>query len=301
MFVQGAVEEETYCSGRISKIESSGNDITFKGVEHLLKIPKHLIVDLETLVLNNLDADFPEDTLYVALSHLIQQVPRLKCLDLSHTLVADEASPLINSLTDHNSLEELLLHDTAIGVDGCQPLLSSMSLKKLDIGGNELPSEAVEVIIRGLHHNITLTELDMRDTHFSPQNSILLASMLKTNQTLVELILGHFEHDRPWNYEGCNMNSDGACQLAHALCTNNTLQNLHLCVNPFGIKAAAAFSEMLNKNKSLKKLELHVVGEDGSQKLIDSLESNKGVKDMHFNKWYHSFYDRSAVDNWAEV
>ena len=95
MFAQGAVEEKTYCRGRISVIESSGNDITFKGVEHLLSIPRHLIEDLEMLVLNNLDLEFPKETLYVAFAHLIQHVPHLKCLDLSHILVADSISPLI--------------------------------------------------------------------------------------------------------------------------------------------------------------------------------------------------------------
>ena len=196
-----------------------------------------------------------------------------------------------------------MLHDTAIDVNECQALsklLSSMNLKKLDISANELCSEAVEVIICGLHHNITLKELDMRDTHFSLKNSVLLASMLKTNQTLFELILGHYEHN-PFNYEEeCYMNSDGACKLAHALCTNNTLQKLHLCVNPFGVKAAAVFSDMLIKNKSIKELKLHVVGKHGGQKLIDSLENNTAVENLFYDKGYHSFDDGNA-DNWAKV
>ena len=48
------------------------------------------------------------------------------------------------------------------------------------------------------------------------------ATMLRTNQTLVDLNLGH-----------SNIDSGGACQLASALCANDTLQSMYLQNNPF--------------------------------------------------------------------
>ena len=221
-------------------------------------------------------------------------MPHLKKLNLSFNLNIGQGGtvPLMTSLTAHNSLEELLLDMTGIGVEDCQALSellsSSTSLKELiDISHNYLPPEAVELIISGLHHNTTLEKLDMRGSHFSLQNTISLASVLRTNHTLVYLNLGH-----------CNIDSDGACQLASALCTNNTLRKLYLEDNPIGVKGATAFAEMLLKNKSLKVLDLldDSIGEEGTQKLIDSLKHNTTVEQLVLHEKYKSSITSSGTN-----
>ena len=247
MLVRGAVEEETKCTGGISVINLGEKDITSEGVKHLLKFPKQLIDKLEKLNLcdNKLDSES-----CAALAHLIPHMPHLKTLKLScnPNIGQGGAVPLIRSLTTHNSLEKLRLGMTGIGVEDCQALIellsSSTSLKKLNTGyasidlfddysDNEvLPPEAVELIISGLQHNTTLEWLNVSDSHFSLQNTISLASVLRTNHTLVRLCLVQ-----------CNIDSDGACQLASALCTNNTLTVLLLGENPLGVKGAAAIAK----------------------------------------------------------
>ena len=199
-----------------------------------------------------------------ALTHLIPHVPHLKVLDLSDNLNIGhgEAVPLIASLSAHNSLEELLLLGTGIGVEDCQALSEllslSTSLKVLATAFHQDP-EAVELIISGLHRNISLKTLIMRGSHFSIQNTISLASVLRTNHILDDL-----------NLQQCEIDSDGACQLASALCTNDTLEKLNLGDNPIEDKGAAAFAEMLLKNKSLKYLWLQEgsVSEKGAQKSL---------------------------------
>ena len=223
MLVRGAVEEETHCTGGISEIRFSINDITSKGVKHLFNFPKQMINKLETLTLRQNKLDSESCTTCV---HLIPHMPHLKIIRLSDNPIGQGGTvPLMTSLTAHNSLEELLLEQTRIGVEDCQALSEllslSTSLKELDISDNYLPPEAVKLIISGLHHNTTLERLIMYESHFSLQNTISLASVLRTNHTLVGLNLGY-----------CNIASDGACQLASALCTNDTLQEskelLHL-------------------------------------------------------------------------
>ena len=80
---------------------------------------------------------------------------------------------------------------------------------------------------------------------------------LQTNHTLVYL-----------NLAGCDMDSDGACQLASELCTNYTLQTLFLGENQ---------------------------GEEDIQKLIDSLTHNTTVKELHLPRKYKSSIDSSRV------
>ena len=267
MLVRGAVEEETHCTGGISEIDLSKN-ITSEGVKHLLKFPKQIINKLETLTLrhSNLNSEF-----CAVLAHLIPHVPHLKKLDLSENANIGQGGtvPLITSLTAHNSLEELWLGMTRLGVEDCRALSellsSSTSLKELDIGGNNLCPEAVELIISGLHHNTTLEELDMSNSHFSLQNTISLASVLRTNHTLVYL-----------NLDTCHINSDGACQLASALCTNDTLQKLVLWRNPSGGEGTAAFAEMLTTNHTLVDLTLADcdIDSDGACQLASALCTN---------------------------
>ena len=127
----------------------------------------------------------------------------------------------------------------------------------------------------------------MRGSHFSLQNTISLASVLRTNQTLVYLDL-----------EQCNIDdSDGGCQLACALCTNDTLQMLNLGCNPIGVEGATKFAELLLHNTSLKVLAIrhNSIREEGTQKLIDSLTCNSTMKILALPMKYESS-SNSAVD-----
>ena len=290
MLVRGTMEEETHCTGGIAKLLLSRNDIT-SGVKHLSSFPKQLINKLKVLSFreNKLDSES-----CATLADLIPLVPHLKVLHFSNNpnIGPGGAVSLITSLTACNSLEELLLYETGIGVEDCRALSellsSSTHLRDFQIWNNSLPPEAVELIISGLHHNTTLKSLNMCGSHFSLQNTISLASVLRTNHTLVYL-----------NLERCNIDSDGACQLASALCTNDTLHKLYLQYNPIGVEGANAFAEMLLKNKSLKALSLRddSIGEEGTWKLIDSLTHNTTMKQLELHEKYKQSFASSRVDS----
>ena len=83
----------------------------------------------------------------------------------------------------------------------------------------------------------------MRGSHFSSQNTISLASALRTNNTRINLNLRH-----------CYNDSAGACQLASALCTTVTLQELTLEHNPVGMRGATIVAKLLFRNKSSTEL-----------------------------------------------
>ena len=272
MFMQGAVEEETHCTGGLSEMDLSENDITTDGA---VKLCRHY---------NKLHSESCAPT-----AHLIPHMPHLKTLYLSDNpnIGRGGAVSLITSLT---AIEVLWLDKTGIGVEDCRALSkllsSSKSLKDLNTANNDLASGAVELIISGLRHNTTLERLYMHDSLFSNfQTNISLASVLRTNRTLVYL-----------NLRQCNIDSKGAWQIANALSANNTLQTLILQNNPIGVEGATAFAEMLLKNKSLKKLDLRddSIGEEGTQKLIDSLTHNTTVT-LYFPKRYKSSISSSGV------
>ena len=99
--------------------------------------------------------------------------------------------------------------------------------------------------------------------------------------------------------EDSNIDSDGACHLASALCTSDTQQKLYLMHNPIGLKGATAFDEMLLKNKSLKKLDLRddSIGEEGAQKFTDSLTHNTTIEMLKLPEKYKLFIASSGVDS----
>ena len=276
MLMRGAVEEETHCTGGISEIDLWINDITSEGMKHLLGFPKQSMKKLKALNLcyNKLDSES-----CISLACLVTHVPHLKHLNLSNNLNIGRGGtvPLITSLTIHNSLEELKLDGTGIGVEDCQALSellsSSTTLKLLDISGNPL---LPELIISALHHKTTLKWLNMGGLYFSLQNTISLASVLGTNHTLVHLDLAL-----------CKIDSDRACQLASAVCTNDTLQKLHLGHNPIGVKGATAFAEMLRMNHTLVDLTLYSCNtdSDGACQLASALCTNDTLQklDLRYN------------------
>ena len=334
MFIQGISVEETDCTGWISEMSVYllHDDYTSnsEGMKHLLSLPKQLINKMKVLNLNHNGLD---SECYAALARFISQMPDLKILNLDMDLEIDS-----------------FLLDKVVGVEDCEALskvlssLISTSLKELSISDCSLPPESVEQVISGLHHaNTTLEKFCMCYPHFSFQITNVLASVLKTNHTLVGLELACFNSgidscqlasalcrndtlqrlqltNNPigvrgadafaemlrtnhtlvnLQLEGCNIYPNGACQLASALCKNDTLQEFSMS-GRIGSKGAAAFAEMLLKNKSLKVLEFPYdddsIGEEGTQKLIDSLEHNTTLETLKLCAEYKSFI-AGSVDN----
>ena len=328
MFVQGISVEETDCTGGISEMSVNliHDDYTSnsEGMKHLLSLPKQLINKMKVL---NLDHNGLDSESYAALARFISRMPDLKRLDLNADVDGEVHSFLL---------------DEVLGVEDCEALsrllssLISTSLKEFNISDFSLPPEAVEQVISGLHHaNTTLEKFCMYYPHFTLQITNLLASALRTNHTLVGLELACFNSgidscqlatalctndtlqklqliNNPIGIRGadafaemlrtnhtlvnlqleeCNIYPDGACQLASALCKNDTLQEFSMSGRS-GFKGAAAFAEMLLKNKSLKVLKFPYdddsIGEEGTQKLIDSLEHNTTLETLKLSGKYKS-------------
>ena len=286
-FVQGirTVEDNTQFTGSISEINLSDNDITCKGIKQLLDIPKCLIRKLETLDVSH-NQQNPQ--FYEVLSKLISETPDLKTFNLNgignpESMMRGDVicSEFLTSLTGLRSLEDLNLVWTGISKDPkeCQALCRLLSppttLRKLCV--SHLPCESVEQIINQLDGNTTLEGLYMADSCFSLKACNSLALALRRNHPLVDL-----------NLRRCSINSDGACQIASALCTNDTLQTLWLEGNPIEAVAAAEFAKMLGENKSLKQLNLqrNPIGEEGTLILVDSLEHNTSLEKLYLYEGY---------------
>ena len=253
MLVRGAMEGEGKRRGHISVMDVGDNVITSTGLNQLLKIP---------------------------------ELMKLRKLDLSgNRLGRGGAVSLLNSPLVHN-LEELSLAETGIGVEDCQALSkllsSSPTLQRLNISGNALPPEAVELIITGLKNNTALKVLDIAGSHFRVQNCTSLASLTQPPRHL--------------DLQYCHIDDEGAIEVAKLL-NQNTLTELLLKGNPISANGARVFAENLFYNTSMVILGLECVsiGLEGTQKLIDSLSRNTTLRKLWLLGEYESSVRTSAA------
>ena len=169
----------------------------------------------------------------------------------------------------HNTFKSLTLDMAGIRLPECAALaqwLSSptCSLVVLNIGGNDLTSEATGLIITNLYQNCTLRVL-----HISESKITLLTTVFCL--PLVTLDLG-----------SCNIGPEGACEIAGALRSNTALEYLDLSFNPIEDRGATALADMLPHNKTLKTLLLHQASltAQGTKELLQSLQHNDTLSEL---------------------
>ena len=268
-------------TGYISYADFSYNDITTKHMrmQSFVSIPPHILQGMRML---NLSGNKLDGRAYDLLAKVVPSMARLEVLWLVDNLIGSGgAVEMIKSLSG-SGVKELWLYNTGIGGPDCEALSellqSTHLLDLLHIDQNNLSSESVASIITGLSHNNSLRTLDISDSHFSMANRLHLSSLLREHSkcTLTDLRL-----------RDCH-SSEGAVELATALCKNTTLRELNLSGNPIGEHAngVTAVATMLVENKSLTSLWLedcHISGQ-GAGELAAALYKNLTLQHLTLNR-----------------
>ena len=305
MLVRGAVEGEAKHSGYVSAVDIRGNEITSAGFNQLLKIPELLklrklklsrnplgrggaIPLLKSPLVDNLEELALADTeIGIDDCHALSELLKIKRLNLSNNpLGRGGAIPLLLKSPLVDNLEDLRLDKTGIGLEDCHALSELLSsspiLQSISIAGNDLPPEAVELIITGLQHNTMFEQLDISGSKFNLHNCISLASVTWPPGRLI--------------LEDCGIDDEGAIELGR-LIDQNTVTVLYLWGNRISAKGATTIAEMLPRNTSLRELDLRCqsIGLEGTQKLIDSLSQNSTLRKLCLRGRYRSSVETSEV------
>ena len=205
----------------------------------------------------------------------------LEYLDLSRNsnIGRGGAVNLITSLTKFSTIRKLHLRQTGIGFEDSKTLsellATSKYMKVLDISGNNLSSDSVQLIVDGLSHNTSLERLGMYNSNFNSENVIHLASVMSVNARLKELDISVVH---------CGIQSSDSVYLAKALEENTTtqLQALWLGGNPIGSEGAVAFADLLATSKSLAELYMSYcdIQKEGAVALASMLKKNQCLKKL---------------------
>ena len=283
LFCQGcAAPGGTGCRGYISHANFIINDITSKSIQSFVSIPPHILQNMRVLWLNCNELDRSACDL---VAKVVPSMYRLEELCLSNNQIGSGGAVEVIKALCGSGVKELWLDNTGIGEPDCEALCellkSSHSLQHLDIQLNNFSSESVASILTGLSHNSSLTTLNIMNSHFSMANVDSLASVLKDHSKCALTKL---------NLRDCHISSEGAVELAAALCKNSTLKRLYLSHSPIGVEGAFSMSDMLQHNTSLEDLHLcdDTVGEVGVHQLISSLKHNQTLREMWLPEKYKS-------------
>ena len=282
LFCQGcAAPGRSKCTGHISTANFSFNDVTSKSIQSFVNIPPDVLQATRELFLNN---NRLCKSACDCLPKALLSLSRLERLYLGANLIRSGGAVEVIKALCGSGVKELLLYNTGIAEPDCETLCellkSSHSLQHLDISDNNLSSESVANIITGLSHNSSLTNLNVSNSHFSMANVDSLVSVLKDHPKKCTLT---------WLYlRDCHISSEGAVELAAALCENTTLKHLDLSHNSIGehVDGANAVAKVLVENKTLTELNLQEchISSEGAVELAAALCKNSILKDLNLNR-----------------
>ena len=159
----------------------------------------------------------------------------------------------------------------------------NQSLKSLDLTGNGIDGDSMEILKEGLLRNGSLTHLKLDFNPIGDRGVAHLADALTVNERLSELHLFRV-----------NITPIGAEALAKALEVNRGLQMLETTYNAIGDRGVAAFARALTVNTTLKRLfsPVNGAGEDGIVEFARRLPEMRGLEGLSLGM----LLDDRAVD-----
>ncbi len=136
-------------------------------------------------------------------------------------------------------------------------MCSSQYLESLDVSDNSLSSDSVHILFSGLQQNssldiglkdklirnCSLKKLNLSGNLLGDSEVTYLGKELETNKTITKLEL-----------QSCSMTTIGGAALASSLMINSTIEVLDISRNSLGGGPIQKFSELLQRNKTLKSL-----------------------------------------------
>ena len=267
-----------------------------ENIELLRNLPLSGIRNL-TLSYCGLDGD----SLKVLGHTIIPGMDSLECLNINNNPVGTgDMVELLQILSMVKSLHTLNLRELTLHCDDIRALAPRVapqegSLRKLIIGSYKMEAAAVEKMLTMLFAESSLQSLSLYDI-IDLQLSIrtdYFEELLEKNPNLQTLQLLR-----------CNRRLITMC--AKALCKNTILENFHVTDSVIEKDITDVLSEVLRKNKSLKKLNFAKtsygirtrgsIDKDGAAVLIDALQYNQTLQKMTLPYKLKSTFEFSIAD-----
>ena len=200
-------------------------------------------------------------------------------LQIEYPDLTNKTGPYKTTVSSNNSISDA----------GAEALTQALlhhncTLTRLDLLKSSISDAGAVALAQALHHNSTLTRLDLSKNSIGDAGAVALAQALHHNSTLTRLDLSK------------NSISDaGAVALAQALHHNSTLTELDLLKSSISDAGAVALAQALHHNSTLTRLDLskNSIGDAGAVALAQALHHNSTLTRLDLSK--NSISDAGAV------
>ena len=157
-----------------------------------------------------------------------------------------------------------------------EALRTTRALRMLDLYGNPIGDKGLQYIAEALTTNTSLIELRLRacSVRITEENGPILTELLQRNKAL-----------RKVNLSGNKISGNGLQYIAEALTTNTSLLELNLswCSLRITEENGPTLTKMLQKNKSLRVLNLSGVRAISVSFIIEGLKKNTTLKTLNLH------------------
>ena len=204
--------------------------------------------------------------------------------DLSQLLV--EYPDLVNRMNP--LMNDKYIYCVGISDAGAEALAQALhhnsTLTELNLSNNSISDAGTVALAQALHHNSTLTWVYLSNNSISDAGAVALAQALHHNSTLREL-----------NLFNNSISDAGAVALAQALHHNSTLTELNLSNNSISDAGTVALAQALHHNSTLTWVYLsnNNISDAGAVALAQALHHNSTLTDLHLSN--NSISDAGAV------
>ncbi len=222
----------------------------------------------------------------------LQKNTTLQELHLGDVQLGDQgACDLADYVRKNETLTRLSLKNnkiTHVGITALGLALENKKIQILNLGGNNLSQEGVNVLMRSLQKNSSLTSLQLYGSKIDVEGAKLLANFLAINTALITL-----------NLRSNQLGSVGSNVIALSLEKNTTLKCINLQYNQIGESLAKDVIFILQHNTSLAILDVAGNGLscDHIKTIIPALEKNTTIRTLEILQKRKKFNPESNSPN----
>ena len=232
-------------------------------------------VELQEL---NISKNNLRSTGVIKIAKALQNISLTK-LNISDTHITDEAVDDIAAAIYNNvELQELNISKNNLrstGVIKIAKALQNISLTKLNISDTHITDEAVDDIAAAIYNNVELQELNISKNNLRSTGVIKIAKALQNISTLTK-----------FNISDNHITDEAADDIATAICSNTQLQEFDVSKNNLRSAGAIKIAKALQNICTLTKLYIngnHITG-GAADDIATVCSHNTQLQTFHFNR-----------------
>ncbi len=225
------------------------------------------------------------------LAKLLCSSQYLESLNVSaNSLSSDSVHILFRGLQQNCSLKKLVMSNNSVPLEAMTTLsayLGDNDKCKLETGyicGCDISPESAIELAHGLSRNCSVKELHLSYNPLGDSGVTALGRALETNKTITKLYL-----------DNCySMTTIGGAALASSLRANSTIEVLDISHNSLGGEAIQKFAELIQHNKTLKRLDIRY---HSSNRVNDYVHKDDSLTQSDINALLNSLTNNQTLEH----